>query len=317
MADGVNIRPYLDADEPAVLAVLSTSLGWVPDGQHTAYFRWKHIDNAFGRSAMWVAEDDEGTIIGFRSMMRWAFHLDGEVHQAVRAVDTATHPSARGKGIFRTLTMHAVDELKAEGVSFVFNTPNDQSRPGYLKMGWEVVGRPPAGVRPSSPAALMRMVRSRVPADLWSEPTTAGTPVPVALADATPPGGGGQGLRTAWTASALGWRFDGLSVLGYRAVVLDHGVAIFRLRRRGRAVEAVLCATVPNGEVRPDDPAFVRAVSRLGVADYVLRLGTAGLTGRELPLPGGGPVLTWRALRRPAMPPLDQWQLTMGDIELL
>ena len=36
----------------------------------------------------------------------------------------------------------------------MFNTPNDKSRPGYLKMGWHQVGRPPSSVRVRSPLGL-------------------------------------------------------------------------------------------------------------------------------------------------------------------
>src|SRR4029079_3500391 len=103
--------------------------------------RWKHVDNAFGRSPMWVACDGE-RIAGFRAFMRWEFEGAGEVKRAVRTVDTATHPDYQGQGIFTKLTLAGLEELAAEGVDFVFNTPNDKSRPGYLKMGWHVLGRP-------------------------------------------------------------------------------------------------------------------------------------------------------------------------------
>ncbi len=73
--------------------------------------------------------------------------MAGEVLRAVRAVDTATDPDYQGQGLFTALTMHGLDEVRADGVDFVFNTPNDQSRPGYLKMGWQTVGELPVAVR--------------------------------------------------------------------------------------------------------------------------------------------------------------------------
>ncbi len=86
---------------------------------------------------------EQGQVIGFRMLLLWRFRRGDEAVTAVRAVDTATHPDHQGRGIFRALTTVAVDELRDEGVGFVFNTPNDQSRPGYLKMGWVDIGRPP------------------------------------------------------------------------------------------------------------------------------------------------------------------------------
>ena len=35
-----------------------------------------------------------------------------------------------------------------------------------------------------------------------------------------------------------------------------------------------------------------------------------------LPLPGQGPVLTWRAVTETAAPPIGAWDLSLGDIEL-
>ncbi len=84
----------------------------------------------------------------------------------MRAVDTATDPDFQGAGIFRRLTLHALDALPALGVEFVFNTPNDKSLPGYLKIGWKVIGRAPVRVMPTGIESLPALLRARAPADL-------------------------------------------------------------------------------------------------------------------------------------------------------
>ena len=48
----------------------------------------------------------------------------------------------------------------------------------------------------------------------------------------------------------------------------------------------------------------------------MLRCGKPNLRQGYLPLPGGGPVLTFRSLSLEAMPPLPNWQLALGDVEL-
>ncbi len=116
---------------------------------------------------MWVATD-RGRVVAFRAFMRWEFVRGGRVLRAVRAVDTATDPDYQGRGLFRALTMHGLESVRADGVDFVFNTPNGQSRPGYLKMGWRDVGRLPAAVRFTGPTGAIAALRSRVPAERWS-----------------------------------------------------------------------------------------------------------------------------------------------------
>ena len=81
--------------------------------------------------------------------MRWEWKCGNQVYRTFRAVDTATHPSHQGKGIFKKLTLKAVDVAIENGDNFIFNTPNDQSRPGYLKMGWEQIDKVKVALRPA------------------------------------------------------------------------------------------------------------------------------------------------------------------------
>ena len=138
-ATGLEVRPATGSDREEVLALLGRSLGSDGDPRYPALFAWKHDENVFGPSPMWVATE-AGRVIAFRAFMRWEFERGGRVLRAVRAVDTATDPDYQGKGLFTRLTMLGLDEMRADGVDFVFNTPNSQSRPGYLKMGWREVG---------------------------------------------------------------------------------------------------------------------------------------------------------------------------------
>ena len=216
----VSTRRASQADFPAVLALARRSLGWTDDD--AAFLEWKHVQNPFGASPMWVAES-EGRVVGFRTFLRWELvHPDGATLRAVRAVDTATDPDFQGRGIFTRLTLEAIDELTAEGVDLVFNTPNEKSRPGYLKMGWREVGPPARG---ATSRELAIPLRDRDRADV-------GRP------SSRPDGGGCRtagrvgrpcgrraparfgtvsraGLATRRTCAFLSWRY-GNPALGYR-----------------------------------------------------------------------------------------------------
>ncbi len=322
-SDPLRFRRATDADRDAILELLRVSLGREVDDRYEALFAWKHVENAFGPSPAWIACDGD-RIAGFRTLMRWEF-LDGErVVRAVRAVDTATHPDYQGRGIFTRLTLHALDELASEGVEFVFNTPNDQSRPGYLKMGWKVVGQLPTVVRPTRWTRVAHIAKARVPAERWSTPSTAGIPIADALTDRDAVAAllerraPGIGLATRMSPEFLQWRF-GTSLLGYRAVVAPGGVrdglAVFRIRGRGTAREAALVALLTPAGERATAARLVRAVARQADADYVLALGgPPRWPGGLVRLPKVGPVFTCRPVSRPGIPP--RWDLSLGDIEL-
>ena len=324
----LDVRQATDDDLPDVLELLQASLGWVPDDAYARFFAWKHQQSPFGRSPAWVAIDPaaEGRIVGFRTFSRWQFDRGGDTVTAVRAVDTATHPDYQGRGIFSLLTRQALDELAAEKVGFVFNTPNDRSRPGYFKMGWQLVERLPVAATPRSPLSLVRLARARTPADKWSAPTDAGVPVADVLADdaavatllgASRPDDGR--LRTRRTPDYLAWRY-GFPPLHYRAIVapggVEEGLVVFRLRRRGAALEAAVCEQiVPVGDDRTA-PRLVRRLLRDTGADHAVQIGHARPATGLLPVPGQGPTLVWRDLTETTMPPADRWALGLGDIEL-
>lgn len=324
--DELEVRAIVPADWPGVLALLELAMGWVPDGHHGPFLAWKHQQNVFGPSPGWVALDG-GDVVGFRAFLRWDFESGTECVRAVRAVDTATHPQHRGRGIFSRLTRLALKELSADGFSFVFNTPNHQSGPGYLKMGWETVGRLPVWFRPRRPGSLVAMARARVPAGKWSVPTSAGVGATEVLADHDAMErllgamAGGEGLRTRRTPAFLAWRY-GFAPLAYRAILagpsVEDGVVVFRLRQRGPAIEAAVCEVLVPGGDRSGTTALLKEVVVASGADYAVRLGGAGVARLGfLPLPRQGPTLMWRGLAASRMPPSDEWQLGLGDVELL
>jgi len=263
LGTALHVRPYVAADEPAVLALLVGALGEGPSGARTPdFFRWKHLENPFGESMLLVAEL-EGEIVGLRAFLRWEFTLGDRSLRAVRAVDTATREDQRGKGIFSTLTKAALAELRTD-TDLVFNTPNGSSRPGYLKMGWQEVGRVPVWVKVRRPIAFARGLRSAssvttrpareidVDAPLASAGLGDDAELRAFLEQLDRPA---DRLATPYTPEYLEWRYAN-APLGYRAIVVRdagriRGIAIFRVRPRGVLWEATIAEIL----VRPGDRA--------------------------------------------------------------
>ncbi|MFV0258381.1 MAG: GNAT family N-acetyltransferase [Acidimicrobiales bacterium] len=331
------VRRAAPGEFSRVIAVCGQALGW--DGNRTdeAFFRWKHEQNPFGPSPIWVAVDtgEPGDpIVGVRAMMRWGLTApDGTPWPVVRAVDTATLPAYQGQGIFRRLTGVAVDDLTAAGIRAVFNTPNDRSRPGYLKLGWRLVGRVPVLARvrvtlTGGPSTVAAMARSRVAAGRWGERTTAGVDPGDAFAPSGPLGRALRAARPArgWATSLgvdyLRWRTS-FPALACRVVALgpslEDGFIVFRVRQRGRLRQLSLLHTVLTPTSRGVRSTIGEVMAETG-ADLVLAAGSgpvASLLAAGLaPLPGAGPRLTWRPLASATVPDRRHLALDLGTIEL-
>jgi GNAT superfamily N-acetyltransferase len=143
------IRKATSEDIPAIVSLLKLSLGEGLIKKTVAIWNFKHTENPFGSSYISLAFEND-ILVGVRAFMKWQWQLGDKIWNSYRAVDTATHPDFQGKGIFKKLTLKALDDVHDfEGNTFVFNTPNQYSRPGYLKMGWKIVDAIELAVVPS------------------------------------------------------------------------------------------------------------------------------------------------------------------------
>ncbi len=321
----LTIRRATPDDRAAVVELCRVSLGWSEGDLDEAFFSWKHDQNPFGVSPAWIAQAPGGELVGMRVFLRWGFvEGDGERLLGVRAVDTVTHPEWQGKGIFTRLTLGALPELRTDGVDFVFNTPNDKSRPGYLKMGWSLVGRVPVSIRVGGVGAVRRLAGAKAAAALWSEPSAVGVDAAAAFDDvdqterllrlSSHPGA----ISTDRTVDFLKWRYR-FEPLHYRVLPLGdslaEGALVFRVRRRGTALEVTVCEVLAPSRRRLA-PAF-RELLRSTGADFLLVGGHPSfLNSGCVPVPRIGPALTWRPINRLGAPGLGDLALTMGDLEL-
>lgn len=138
----MKIRQATRQDLPEIVNLLKRSLGESRTPKSEEAWNWKHVQNPFGESLVHLAFEGE-TLVGVRAFMQWKW----KEYRVLRAVDTATHPEFWGRGIFRKLTEGLIEKATEEGFDFIFNTPNEKSMPGYLKMGWKKCYKIPVRVR--------------------------------------------------------------------------------------------------------------------------------------------------------------------------
>lgn len=306
------MRRAVDDDVDAIVALLRLGLGEGTLERSSEVWRWKHQANPFGASPVLLAHDETG-LIAVRAFLKWRLVDDDGSMSAVRAVDTVTHPERQGRGLFKRLTLQLCEELADDGVDVVFNTPNDKSGPGYLKMGWRDLGKVSLWARPIGPALPHRR-RQIASASLLK---TAELPVAHAIAR----------LHTPITRDVLAWRYADVPGLDYR-VVVEPGVAVAigRRRRRGGRMEAMVCEVLHRGDARGIAVAAscVRDLVRGLDADYAvakanLRSRTAVVLAAAgfLFVPRFGPRFVVRPLRGSTRA-LERrsWDLRLGDIEL-
>ncbi len=318
MADQtVTIRPYADVDLEGVLELLRASLGETPLLRRTPeLFAWKHFLNPFGRSILLVAEAD-AKIVGLRAFMRWDLAApDGTKLRCVRAVDTATHPEYQRRGIFRRLTVAALEHAEAAGIDVVFNTPNPKSGAGYLTMGWCEVGH--IGVLAAPGAGLLRggIATDRLPEIADYLPTWS--PVADLRITDRPP----RGLRTPRTADYLRWRFAQHPTARYAGIASGDSIAVVRPNIRNGRRELVL-----SDVFGPRPARAVSAVLRRNRAAYVAGWFSKGSPERKAATRRGmlaiPTVTTLTLVAKPLRPlplnvsTLDDWDLASSDLELL
>lgn len=349
MATLYTSRSFRPHDEAGVLELMKESLGESPTLQRThELWEWKHQISPFGASYVRLACDEADTLVGMRAFMKWQFQVEGRTLEAVRAVDTATHPDYRRLGIFSTLTSQVVDEVRDSGVDLIFNTPNEYSMPGYLKMGWHHV----ATIQPlikvlNYPAFALGMVRSRLgrqssrqhSADQFFK--AAAMPAPVLLErraalenllgqDEQYRKGHG-GIRTLRSWDYLNWRYGKHPTMPYWAVIIEEGgelrsCAIFRTNTRFGMKEIVLCELLL---AQSDEGQARRLLAKLRAsvrAEYLVTYFPQGSLHRRIvdrwgfrAVPGRGMHFTVRPLAADLSPDpksIVSWGLNLGDLEL-
>ena len=323
----MEIRQAEESDIPRIVELLKASLGEGLMPKSEEYWRWKHIANPFGRSPVLIAVEGE-QIIGVRAFMRWDWQIDGRKITAVRAVDTATHPGFQGKGIFRKLTESLLMQCEEEGVNFVFNTPNQKSKPGYIKMGWQGAGRMGIRMQPRRPfqmfwTASQSDVRKHV--EIGEEPQFSHPQLPALLAEWQ--NWNGTNCTTAYTPEYLTWRYRDVPVAKYKTAIIEkkdrlEGFIFYRLKpsRIGlemRITDSFTEAAKPSAAMRQ----VVVEHARRHKADFITIAGWpernvfGGLAFRA-PF---GPIITVRKAANDSLEDFlsfRKWRPGLGDLEL-
>lgn len=326
----MEIRTATEHDIPLIVELLKKSLGEELMPKSKEYWQWKHIDNPFGKSPVILAFEND-TLVGVRAFMRWQWKSAGQIFESVRAVDTATHPDYQGRGIFKKLTLELLDYCEREKWHFVFNTPNNNSKPGYLKMGWKEAGKLPISIPVVHPFSIAlnisRLKQSLIKANDNNQESYLQHPGLDELLKQNATRCKDQ-IITSHSVNSLLWRYKnvpvakyftrGLQTNGKLNVLLVYRLKSSKAGNELRVTDIFMDADKYKVEVR----AMVKDLVKLHAADYVTVSGLnswlngAGPYLRKLPV---GPVVTVRNITFDAANSLHNfigWSPSVGDLEL-
>jgi hypothetical protein len=347
MSSEIEIRDYQQSDIGPVLDLVQLGLGGGPTGaREETFWKWKHWSNPFGKSIALVAASREGQIVGLRTFMRWQFQSGSKTLKAVRAVDTVTHPDFRRYGVFSSLTTKAIERTRESNVDLIFNTPNDDVLPGYLKLGWNKVGfvRPWINILnpPRFAAGIIRNRSSRkslaqvAPQDFFRDTVSPVSEflgkkdiVEEALRCRNKVNNGQ--LSTEQSLNYLRWRYSEFPKANY--FVVHHrmnsdlsGFIILRTNLRFGLKEILISEMLLS---KPDvrlASGLIRELKHCASADYLITFFPGGSFNRRaivregfFPVPLGGMNFTVNPLSAPLEPNpnlMRNWNLSLGDLEV-
>lgn len=331
----MNIRPALPSDKPEMIRLLSQSLGDDVIPQSEAFWNWKHEQNPFGPSYVRLAEEG-GELVGLRAFMKWKWTWNDTTFDAIRAVDTATHPGFQGRGIFKKLTLNLVDTCRMDGVHFIFNTPNEKSKPGYLKMGWVEQGNMPLKLKIRRPLSLVysRLARNGKSVDLSDDPSPVQEWRSGVLDLLNDHVRKAAQLTTAMSPAYLAWRYANNPLYRYnyftdgKNYLLVSRVKQHAFTKELRLVDFILLDK--NADSRTVNALLKKEVNRFCALHKINVVSMSGVQFRLyknyfrwmgiVPVRALGPMITLRDLnmedRFASLREPQNWSYSLGDLEL-
>lgn len=326
----MEVRLATALDIPEIVGLLKVSLGESLMPKSEQYWKWKHFDNPFGSSPVLVCYEGN-KLVGVRAFMQWKWIKEQHVYHAVRAVDTATHPEFQGKGIFKKLTLQLATSCEHNGIDFVFNTPNKQSKPGYLKMGWVEAGKLPVYAEVCKPIQVLKNIvfnprHNRADSDDSLKYYLAHKHLESLLRSHLRES---KGIVTKVSIPYLKWRYMDVPVAEYVAIGEEQGenlvglvIARIKQTRLGnelRITDVFLRGNEPGEELirRYKDLKRLRAIDYCTLSGQMTSFSKPlGLLSLKMAI---GPIVTWRSLLMKDFNPFKNfknWSPSLGDLEL-
>ncbi|MGM0946812.1 MAG: GNAT family N-acetyltransferase [Bacteroidota bacterium] len=305
------IRSGEERDMDQIQSLLKASLGERLLPKTKDFWIWKHQENPFGRSPVLLAEKDN-QIIGLRTFLKWEFQEKGAIFKALRAVDTAIHPSFQGKGLFKKLTLSLLEaEIHHD---YVFNTPNQKSLPGYEKMGWNKWGKLPIKVFP----VLFQSKNRGLKKNDWNQ-------VRKLINSLETDEKLNEKLQTHLIPGYISWRYEKCPIVNYFFLSDEHSFLLIYRVKQGKSgkelrITDLFCSNSYNSQSRKSLNLELKELIKTAGVSWVSFSGLSPLLHHLnlglLPIIKIGPMVTLRNLSSSRNLHEENWGWSLGDLEL-
>lgn len=123
--DGVLIDSFLH----------SASLAHKENPKDIFWFDWKFRKSPYGEAII-ACSIENNIITGCVAFGIGKIMHKGNIINCALSYETFVHPLFQGKGLFKKLISYAEEEAINRGCEILYNFPNKNSLPGFLKMNW-------------------------------------------------------------------------------------------------------------------------------------------------------------------------------------
>ncbi|WP_101297272.1 GNAT family N-acetyltransferase [Halegenticoccus soli] len=149
--DGYVVRQYEPADREQFLSLYEDVF---EKSRTPEWFEWRYGGPYTDEVRMFVAERG-GELVGAEPFISFDVRVGEVTVSAVQPADAMVHPDHRRNGLLTRMTERALERYTAGEPSFVFNFPNPEAKPAYLKLGWREVGSVATSYRIENPSAFL------------------------------------------------------------------------------------------------------------------------------------------------------------------
>lgn len=201
-----------------------------------SFWNWKYEKNPFGQTKLHkITHGDK--IIGCGTLWPFQFVLKGKELRAYQPCDTVVLKEYRGKGLFSKLNRKRISDAELEAVDFLFNFPNSQSLPGYIKMGWVFVGKIEWYVKILQPVKVFSAIYSKSKSEILDVPERYHIKSKNNITDNS---FSINRISLIKNEEFFSWRFKNHPNRNYGILNIQEHFAIFTLMKKGEMIEMVI-----------------------------------------------------------------------------